>query len=86
LYKLQIINAQTQEIIREKIFRKPDHILSLLESAKKGQVCFLFDEDCRTYTGDYVSHSIFTEDDLEVYRMVFKLKLSEIQARVSKHV
>jgi hypothetical protein len=84
LYKLQIYNALTQELVREKMFKKPDHILSLLDSAEKGQVCFIFDEDCRTYQGTYVSHTIFNLNDFVVYKIVFELELSEIQARVLK--
>jgi hypothetical protein len=84
LYKLQIYNALTQEIVREKTYKKPDLILSLLESGVKGQECFLFDEERRTLKGDYVSHSVFMEADTEVYKAYFKVKLSEIQARIAK--
>ncbi|MEH7084162.1 hypothetical protein V7139_15710 [Neobacillus drentensis] len=84
MYKLQIYNAQTQEILREKTYKKPDLILSLLESGAKGQKCFLFDEERRTLKGDYVSHSVFREKDTEVYKAFFKVKLSEIQARIAK--
>ncbi|WHY68832.1 hypothetical protein [Neobacillus sp. SuZ13] len=84
MYKLQICNAQTQEILREKTYKKPDLILSLLESGAKGQECFLFDEERRTLKGDYVSHSVYMEADTKVYKAVFKVKLSEIQARISK--
>jgi len=84
LYKLQICNALTQEILREKTYKKPDLILSLLESAAKGQECFLFDEELRTLKGEYISHSIMMEADTQVYKVLFKVKLSEIQARIAK--
>lgn len=84
MYKLQICNAQTQEILREKTYKKPDLILSLLESGAKGQECFLFDEERRTLKGDYVSHSVYKEADTEVYKAFFKVKLSDIQARIAK--
>lgn len=83
LYKLQIQNAETQEILREKTYKKPDLIFSLLDSAEKEQECFLFDEQCKTYKGDYVSHSIYTEEDTEVYKILFQVELSDIQARVA---
>ncbi|HLO12623.1 MAG TPA: hypothetical protein VK190_10440 [Pseudoneobacillus sp.] len=83
MYKLQICNALTQEILREKTYKKPDLILSLIESATKGQECFLFDEDRKTYKGLYVTHSNFTEEDSEVYKVFFQLRLSEIQARLA---
>jgi hypothetical protein len=84
LYKLQICNAETQEILREKTYKKPDLIFSLLESATKGQECFLFDEDRRTFKGVYVTHSSNTEEDSIVYNVLFHLKLSDIQARIAK--
>jgi hypothetical protein len=84
MYKLQVCNALTQEILREKTYKKPDLIYSLIESAEKGQECFLFDEQQRTLKGVYVSRSTFTEGDIIVYRMSFKVKLSEIQARIAK--
>jgi len=82
LYKLQICNALTHEILREKTYKKPDLIFSLLESAEKGQECFLFDEERRTYKGDYVTHSSFTDEDSEVYQVLFQVELSDIQARI----
>jgi hypothetical protein len=84
LYKLQICNALTQEILREKTYKKPDLILSLIESGAKGQECFLFDEQRRTLKGDYVSHTVLMEADTEVYKVLFKVKLSEIQARIAR--
>ena len=84
MYKLQIYNAQTQEILREKTYKKPDLILSLLESGAKGQECFLFDEERRTLKGDYVSHSVFMDADTKVYKALFNVKLSEIQARIAR--
>ena len=82
MYKLQVFNAETQEILREKTYKKPDLIHSLLESAERGQECVLFDEECKTYKGDYVTHSSNTEEDFEVYKVYFQVELSEIQARV----
>jgi hypothetical protein len=84
LYKLQICNALTQEILREKTYKKPDLILSLIESGIKGQECFLFDEQRKTLKGTYVTHSSFNEGDTKVYKVLFKVKLSEIQARIAK--
>jgi hypothetical protein len=84
LYKLQICNALTQEILRVKTYKKPDLILSLIESGTKGQECFLFDEQCRTFKGVYVSHTSFIEEGIIVYKVLFKVRLSEIQARIAK--
>ncbi|MEH7126858.1 MULTISPECIES: hypothetical protein [Neobacillus] len=84
MYKLQICNALTQEILRVKTYKKPDLILSLIESGTKGQECFLFDEQCRTFKGVYVSHTSFIEEGTIVYKVLFKVRLSEIQARIAK--
>jgi hypothetical protein len=84
LYKLQIINAQSQEILREKLYKKPDLILSLMEDSEKGHECFLFDENLRTYKGVYVSHTCFTEGDMIIYKVLFNVILSEIQARIAR--
>lgn len=81
MFKLQVYNAETQEILREKTYKKPDLIYSLLESAEKGQECFLFDEERKTYKGGYVAHSSCTEEDFEVYKVYFQVELSDIQAR-----
>ncbi len=82
MYKLQICNALTQEILRVKTYKKPDLILSLIDSATKGDECFIFDEDFRTYKGKYVNHFSFLEGDTKVFKIFFQLRLSEIQARV----
>jgi hypothetical protein len=84
MYKLQICNALTQEILREKTYKKPDLILSLIESGEKGQECFLFDEQRRTLKGTYVTHSTFIDGDTKVYKALFKVRFSEIQARIAK--
>ena len=44
MYKLQIINALTHEMIREKTYKKPDLILDLIETGLKGKECLLFDK------------------------------------------
>lgn len=82
MYKLQIYNAETQELLREKTYKKPDLIHDLLQSAKNGHKCFLFDEQLKTYKGDYVAHSTDTEDEFEVYKVQFDVELSDIQARI----
>jgi len=86
LYKLQICNVQTHEVLREKTFKKPDLISSLIELGLKGKECFLFDEECRTYKGKYVNHYSFIEGDTITYKVFFELRLSEIQARVARYV
>ena len=83
MYKLQIINALTNELLREKTYKKPDLILDLIETGLKGKECFLFDNDCKTYKGAYVSHTSNLEDETKVFKVLFQLELSDIQARVA---
>ncbi|WP_338472287.1 hypothetical protein R4Z10_05950 [Niallia sp. XMNu-256] len=83
MYKLEIYNALTNELFRTKYFKKPDLIMSLIQSAQKGQTCYLFDEEGRTYTGNYVTHATYPEtSDSRVYKMFFQINFSEIQARL----
>lgn len=83
MYKLEIYNALTNELFRTKYYKKPDLIISLLESAQNGQKCYLFDEEDRTYTGYYVTHLTYPDgDDSRVYKIFFDMKFSDIQARL----
>ena len=84
LYKLEVYNALTNEIFRTKYYKKPDLIVSLIEAARKGQKCYLFDEEGRTYTGDYVTHLTYPEtEDSRIYKMYFDIKFSNIQAKIA---
>ena len=83
MYKLEVYNALTNELFRTKYYKKPDLIVSLIESAQKGHICYLFDEEGRTYTGDYVTHLTYPDTvDSRVYKMFFEIDYSDIQARV----
>ena len=84
MYKLQICNAYTNEMIREKTYRKPDIIEILIDSATVGTECILFDEQLRTLKGFYVRHEIFEEGNVTVYKVFFNYRLSEIQARIAR--
>jgi hypothetical protein len=86
LFKLQICNAYTQEIIREKVYKKPDLIEWFINSATEGKEHVLFDEQLRTLKGFYVSHEVKDEGSMKVYKVFFNYRLSEIQARIAKLV
>ena len=83
MYKLQICNALTNEILREKTYKKPDLILDLIESGLKGQECFLFDEERRTYKGDYVTHSSYFEESVKCLKYCSTWNSVDTQARVA---
>jgi hypothetical protein len=86
LYKLEIYNADTQEMIREKTYKKTDRIEWLLDSASTGKECVLFDDQLRTLKGFYVKHDVVDKGPVKVYKVYFRYRLSEIQARVAKLV
>jgi hypothetical protein len=83
---LQIGNAYTREIIREKMYKKPDLIEWFITSASEGKECVLFDDQLRTLKGFYVSHDVIDEGSVKVYKVYFNYKMSEIQARIAKLV
>jgi hypothetical protein len=86
LFKLEIYNADTQEKIREKMYKKPDLIEWFLDSASAGKECVLFDDQLRTLKGFYVKHDIIDEGFVKVYKLYFNYRLAEIQARIAKLV
>lgn len=84
MYKLEIYNALTNQLFRTKYYKNPDLIISLIQSAQNGHTCYLFDEECRTYTGNYVTHLTYPEtEDSRVYKIFFEIKFSDIQARLA---
>jgi hypothetical protein len=86
LFKLEIYSADTQEMIREKMYKKPDLIEWFIESALTGKECVLFDDQLRTLKGNYVNHEVTYNGQTKVYKIYFNYRLSEIQARIAKLV
>jgi hypothetical protein len=86
MYKLEIYNADTQEMIREKMFKKAELIEWFLDSALTGKECILFDEQLRTLKGFYVKHEVADIGSVKVYKVYFKYRLSDVQARIAKLV
>ncbi|MGF6950094.1 hypothetical protein QF028_002599 [Neobacillus sp. B4I6] len=88
MYKLQFCNAFTQELLREATYGKVDVIQSLIESAQKnvgsGLDSFIIDNELRTLRAEYVTHSMIHQGNETVYKLFFKVKLSEVQARITK--
>lgn len=83
MYKIQFLNAYTQEILREESYEKPDHIESMIEGLKNaaGEI-YLFDDKKRTLVANYVSDKIVITDFNIIYKVYFKVKLSPIQAKI----
>jgi hypothetical protein len=83
---LQLANAYTQELIRQTEYDNPDAILSILESEthpkRKGIETFIFDDQKRTLTATFVTHSVINGDEDIIYRLLYKVKLSPVQATI----
>jgi hypothetical protein len=86
LFKLEIYSADTQELIREKTYKKQDLIEWFIDSAITGKECVLFDDQLRTLKGTYVKHEVTYNSSTKVYKIYFHYRLSEIQARIAKLV
>lgn len=86
MFKLEIYNADTQEMIREKTYKKVDLIEWFIDSALTGKECVLFDDQLRTLKGTYVNHVVTYNGTTKVYKVYFNYRLSEIQARIAKLV
>ncbi|MGY3718640.1 hypothetical protein ACWE42_24305 [Sutcliffiella cohnii] len=60
MFKIQLVNAFTQEVLREKVFpdlKRISEILDQFEESKKvDEDIFLFDEGMTVYKARYLSH------------------------------
>ena len=86
MFKLKIYNADTQEMIREKTYKKSDLIEWFIDSALTGKECVFFDDQLRTLKGYYVKHEVILEGPIKVHKVYFRYRMSEIQARIAKLV
>jgi hypothetical protein len=86
MYKLEFVNALNQDLLREQLYKEPEHIVSMIASLEKnredGLDLFLMDHRKRTLEGRFVSHKVIEEEGLVVYRCYFKVKLAKMQAKV----
>lgn len=78
MFKIQLVNAFTQEVLRENVFPDLKRIAEILdqfeESKKVDEDIFLFDEGMAVYRARYISHQIFREEEYKVYRLLFSAK------------
>lgn len=86
MYKLEVYNADTQEMIKEKMYKKPELVEWFITSASTGKECVLFDDQLRTLKGYYVNHEVIDEGSFRTYKVYFNYRLSEVQARIAKLV
>jgi hypothetical protein len=84
VYKLQFINALTQDILREEIFKEQKAVLEMIKPLERnrdvhGHDLFLVDSRKRMLEGKFVSYTVGDEDDFIVYRLLFSVKLAKSQ-------
>jgi hypothetical protein len=84
VFKLQFINALTQDIIREELFKDQNGVMQMLKPMERnrdldGQDLFLVDNRKRMLSGKYVSYTVGDEDGYIVYRLLFSVKLAKLQ-------
>jgi hypothetical protein len=84
VYKLQFINALTQEILREEIFQDQKAVLEMIKPLERnrdieGHEVFLVDNRKRMLEGKFVSYTVGDENGYMVYRLLFSVKLAKLQ-------
>lgn len=77
MYKLQVFDAMTQEMLREKKYETVDPVLSLIDYVEKGHECFLFDNELRLNKAEYITHYSQHEGDTEIYKIILQLEVVE---------
>jgi hypothetical protein len=81
---MQFINALNKTILREEIFKEEKMILEMIKSLERnrdlyGQDLFLADKQKRMLSGKFVSYTVGDEDGYMVYRLLFSVKLANLQ-------
>jgi hypothetical protein len=88
LYKIQFCNVYTQEVLREENYDTPDQILSIIDDMENKVSSdlglFLFDSRRRTLKAEYVSYKMIHEGKGTVYKLFFKVRLNDVQAKIVK--
>jgi hypothetical protein len=81
---MQFINALNKTILREEMFKDEKMILEMIKSLERnrdlyGQDLFLADNQKRMLSGKFVSYTVGDEDGYMVYRLLFSVKLANLQ-------
>ncbi|TDK55327.1 hypothetical protein E2K98_28580 [Bacillus salipaludis] len=83
MFKMQFINADTQEILREVDYENTNIINSIIEQFEEESVtdAFLMDSRMRLLKADYVTYSVVGSN---VYKFFFKVKLHDVQPMLAR--
>ncbi len=81
MYKIQIVDAFSQEILKEENHEDLDAVTELFRSSQNPNVidCFITDDKNRTRRGKFVTCTINEEDNGKIYKLYFKMKPENIQ-------
>ena len=82
MYKIQVIDALTHEMLREKTYENVEAVLGFIDYVEKGHECFLFDDELRLNKAEYITHYSLGEGDTEVYKIILQLDLVELEEPV----
>lgn len=82
MYKMQVIDALTYEMLREQAYETVEPILGLIDCVKKGNDCFLYDDALRLNKAEYITHYSVKEQGAEVYKLFLQVELVEMQEPV----
>jgi hypothetical protein len=89
MYKLQFINALTQDILREELFKDQNGVMQMIKPLERnrdmdGQDLFLVDNRKRMLEGKFLSYTVGDEDGYIVYRLLFSVQLAKLQPLIQR--
>lgn len=82
LYKIQVFDALTHEMLREQTYETMEAVLGFIDYVEKGHECFLFDDELRLHKAEHITHYSHAEEDKEVYKVFLQLDLIEVEEAV----
>ncbi|WP_102262865.1 hypothetical protein [Mesobacillus jeotgali] len=86
MIRVEFANVYTQETLREISFKDEDQmkdLINLLASKPEdSNDTYLIDSQFRSLDAKYVTHSTYEDNGITVYRLLFKVQLSEKQFKV----
>lgn len=89
-FKLQFVNAYSQEILREATYDSVDDINNVIKAFEESTTIDvptdIFDNQQRTLTAKYLSHNKFTEENTMIYKLklYFKTRIAEKQVPIQE--
>ncbi|WP_108672547.1 hypothetical protein [Peribacillus acanthi] len=90
MFKLQIVNADSNAILREETYQDNDFIINLINQLENNQgindtfVNYLFDQEGRMWDGIYCRYNKVLINEYTVYRFFYRMKISTFQPKI-KH-